>query len=153
LNLIENSQLRWKHFVGGDDFDYPIDYWAALLCAREDGHVDLLYRWEPNSYCHFHRHTAQTTSTVLAGELHVVDVDIESGRELNQRVRYAGDYACKEPGDVHMEYAGPRGALVLFNLYSPNGVLAESLARDGTVIGRSRLADILKGQSLRTGDS
>ncbi len=150
MNLLENSELRWKHFVGGDDFDYPISYWAALLHATDDGHVDLLYRWEANSYCHFHRHTARTTSTVLAGELHVVDVDLETGKESNHRVRSTGDYACKEPGDVHMEYGGPNGAVVLFNIYSPNGLLAESLSRDGRVIGQSTLADILKGESSRS---
>ena len=53
MNLIENDNLRWKHFTGSDKFDYPIDYSAALLSARDDGHVDLLYRWAPNAYCHF----------------------------------------------------------------------------------------------------
>lgn len=151
MNLLENSELRWKHFVGGDDFDYPINYSAALLHATDDGHVDLLYRWEANSYCHFHRHTARTTSTVLAGELHVVDVDLDTGKKSNHRVRGAGDYACKEPGDVHMEYGGPNGAVVLFNIYSSDGLLAESLSRDGRVIGQSTLADILKGESSRSG--
>ncbi len=151
MNLIENSKLKWKHFVGGDDFDYPIDYWAALLHASDDGHVDLLYRWEPNCYCHFHRHTARTTSTVLAGELHVVNIDLDSGEEISHRVRNAGDYACKEPGDVHMEYGGPEGALVLFNIFSPDGLLAESLTRDGTVMGKSKLEDILRGSSSRSG--
>ena len=79
MDLFDNSQLRWKHFTGSDQFDYPIDYWAALLSARADGHVDLLYRWEPNAYCHFHRHTAATTSTVLAGELHIIDIDLGTG--------------------------------------------------------------------------
>lgn len=151
MNLIENNDLRWKHFVGGDDFDYPIDYWAALLHASDDGHVDLLYKWEPDSYCHFHRHTARTTSTVLAGELHVVDVDPDTGEETNHRIRRVGDYACKEPGDVHMEYGGPEGALVLFNIYNSDGLLAESLARDGTVTGRSQLDHILRGKTFRSG--
>ncbi len=151
MSLIENENLRWKHFVGGDEFDYPIDYWAALLQAHDDGHVDLLYRWEPNAYCHFHRHTARTTSTVLAGELHVVDIDLTTGKETEHRIRKAGDYACKEPGDVHMEYGGPEGALVIFNIFNPEGLLAESLARDGTVIGKSMLSDILKGQAYRSG--
>ncbi len=151
MNLLENSELRWKHFLGGEDFDYPINYWAALLHATDDGHVDLLYRGEANCYCHFHRHTARTTSTVLAGELNVVDIDLETGKESNHRVRSAGDYACKEPGDVHMEYGGPDGAVVLFNIYSPDGILAESLSRDRQVLGTSRLDDILQGKALRSG--
>ncbi len=149
MNLIDNDALRWKRFTGDDRFAYPIDYSAALLRANRDGHVDLLYRWAPNSYCHFHRHTAQTTSTVIEGELHVMDVDPATGREISLKVRTAGDYASKEPGDVHMERGGPEGALVLFNLYAPDGLLAESLASDGTVIGESTLDQILRGKTSR----
>jgi len=149
MNLLDNKDLRWKRFTGNSRFDYPIDYSAALLRASEEGHVDLLYKWAPNSYCHFHRHTASTTSTVLEGELHVIDVDPETGEELATKIRLAGDYASKDPGDVHMERGGPEGALVLFNLYAPDGLLAESLASDGTVISESTLEQILNGRSSR----
>ncbi|MGI9323866.1 MAG: hypothetical protein ACR2PZ_01510 [Pseudomonadales bacterium] len=149
MNLIDNKELRWKRFTGDGRFDYPIDYSAVLLRANSDGHVDLLYRWAPNSYCHFHRHAAQTTSTVLEGELHVIDVDPSTGEELNLKVRKTGDYASKEPGDVHMERGGPEGALVLFNLYAPEGLLAETLASNGVVIGESTLDQILKGNTAR----
>lgn len=144
MNLFDTENIKWRRFTGGDEVDYPIDYSAALLNIREDGHVDLLYRWAPNSYCHFHRHTAETTSTILEGELHVIDVDPETGEELNTRIRKAGDFAHKASGDVHMERGGPEGALVMFNLYAPDGVLAESLDRDGTVLATSRFEDILR---------
>ena len=39
MELIDSKDLRWKHFTGSDNFDYPIDYWAALLGARADGYV------------------------------------------------------------------------------------------------------------------
>ena len=146
MNLFENENLKWRRFVGDDSFDYPIDYEAALLSIRDDGHVDLLYRWAPNSYCHFHRHTAETTSVVLAGELHVIDVDAETGEELSHKIRLAGDYAHKEPGDVHMEQGGENGALVLFNIYAPKGEgkLAESLKKDGSVISTATMERILR---------
>lgn len=144
MNLLNFSGLKWRRFKGGDRFDYPIDYSAALLSLREDGHIDLLYKWEPNSYCHFHRHTAHTTSLVLAGSLQVISIDLETGDELGRYVREAGDYATKEPGDVHMECGGDEGALVLFSLYAPDGLLSEALAQDGTVIFRSHLHEILE---------
>ena len=144
MNLFANENLRWKHHRGSDKFDYPIDFSSALLGARDDGHVDLLYRWAPNSYCHFHRHSAYTTSVVLEGELHVIDVDLETGEELNTRIRQVGDYAHKTPGDVHMERGGPEGALVLFSLYTEDGLLAETLASDGRVVGQSTMERILK---------
>ena len=143
MNVFDNENLKWRRFTGDDSFDYPIDYEASLLSIREDGHVDLLYRWAPNSYCHFHRHTAATTSTVLAGELHVDTIDPRTGKVKQTKIRHAGDYAHKEPGDVHMERGGPEGALVLFNLQAVDNSLAESLAKDGTIIGESKFDDIL----------
>lgn len=149
MDLLNNQDLRWKRFTGTDHLNNPIDYSAALLRANSDGHVDLLYKWAPNSYCHFHRHTAITTSTILEGELHVIDVDPHSGKELATKVRTAGDYASKEPGDVHMERGGPQGALVLFHLYTSDGLLAQGLAADGSIVSESTLDQILRGKSSR----
>ena len=115
INLFKNEDLNWKRFQGGDDFDYPIDYSAALLNANKDGHVDILYRWEPHCYCHFHRHTAEVSSLILDGELHVIDIDLDSGKEIGSRVRSKGDYAHKEIiGSNIIEANGGRVVLLPF---------------------------------------
>ena len=82
---------------------------------------------------------------VLEGELHVTDIDIETGEELGTRVGVAGDFVHKEPGDVHMEQGGSAGALVLLSLYAPDreGKLVESLNLDGTFNGISTIKKIL----------
>ena len=144
MNLFENDNLRWKHFTGSDRFDYPIDFYSALLSVRPEGHIELLYWWEPNSYCHFHRHTANTTSLVLKGELHVIDVDLKTGKELGIKIRPVGDFASKEPGDVHMERGGPEGALVFFSLFTEDGSLAETLSQDVRVLSTSSIDAILQ---------
>lgn len=144
MDLLATESLQWTHLLGGDAFDYPIDYWCAVPSAREDGHIDLVFRWEPNAYCHFHRHVVDTTSIVLQGELHVVDM--ENGREVARRTRKAGDYAHKPAGDVHMEYAGPEGALVLFHLYAPDGKLFEMLDRDENLLLPVSADDITSGR-------
>ena len=144
MNLFENDNLRWKHFTGSDRFDYPIDFYSALLSVRPEGHIELPYWWEPNSYCHFHRHTANTTSLVLKGELHVIDVDLKTGKELGIKIRPVGDFASKEPGDVHMERGGPEGALVFFSLFTEDGSLAETLSQDGRVLSTSSIDPILQ---------
>ncbi|MEP2102051.1 MAG: hypothetical protein ABJP02_11135 [Parasphingorhabdus sp.] len=155
MNLLENPALKWIHFTDADKrFAYPIDYHGAVLSVRPDadgagGHIDLLYRWEPNAYCHFHRHVCATTSTVLAGELHVVDYEggpFEIERAGEKRIRAAGDYAAKDPGDVHMEHGGPGGALVLFNLYAPDGRLADFLGPDGETLTTITLEDMTTGR-------
>tara|TARA_A100001011_G_scaffold362885_1_gene412311 strand:+ start:587 stop:1033 length:447 start_codon:yes stop_codon:yes gene_type:complete len=144
MNLFENDNLRWKHFTGSDRFDYPIDFYSALLSVRPEGHIELLYWWEPNSYCHFHRRTANTTSLVLKGELQVIDVDLKTGKELGIKIRPVGDFASKEPGDVHMERGGPEGALVFFSLFTEDGSLAETLSQDGRVLSTSSIDPILQ---------
>ena len=146
MNLLNNENLKWRRYTEGDAFDYPIDYSDAVLDVREDGRLEILVKWEPNCYCHFHRHTAETSSLVLEGELLVTDIDIETGKEIGQRVRVAGDFVHKQPGDVHMEQGGANGALVLFNIYAPSedGKLAESLKEDGSLISTSTIEKILR---------
>ena len=146
MNLLNNENLKWRRYTEGDAFDYPIDYSDAVLDVREDGRLEILVKWEPNCYCHFHRHTAETSSLVLEGELLVTDIDIETGKEIGQRVRIAGDFVHKQPGDVHMEQGGANGALVLFNIYAPSeeGKLAETLEKDGSVISTSTIEKILR---------
>jgi hypothetical protein len=48
-----------------------------------------------------------------------------------------------------MEMGGPEGALVLFNLFTTDDQLADTLAQDGTVLSRSTLSQILHGRSAR----
>ena len=146
MNLLNNENLKWRRYTEGDAFDYPIDYSDAVLDVREDGRLEILVKWEPNCYCHFHRHTAETSSLVLEGELLVTDIDIETGKDIGQRVRGAGDFVHKQPGDEHMEQGGANGALVLFNIYAPSeeGKLVESLEEDGSVISTSTIEKILR---------
>ena len=146
MNLLNNQNLKWKHYKDDKNFDFPIDYSDAILDAREDGRLEILVKWAPNSFCHFHRHTAETSSVVIQEELHVSDIDLESGKKTSSRVRKVGDFVHKEPGDIHMEQGGPEGALVLFNIYAPegDGSLAESLAQDGKVLSVSTMKKILQ---------
>lgn len=141
MELFDIESMTWGHLLGDENFDYPIDYWYTVLSHRDDGHIDMLFRWEPNAYCHFHRHLVDTTTTVLQGEHHVIEM--AGGREIEHRVRRAGDYAHKPAGDVHMEYAGDAGSLLLFNMYAPEGVLFDILDRDENVIMQATVDDFL----------
>jgi hypothetical protein len=58
----------------------------------------------------------------------------ENGELVDTIVRRVGDYAKKPPGDVHMEQGGPDGALVLFELYAPDGQLTEQLDQNGNTL-------------------
>ena len=143
MQLFNDNEIEWIHLIGDDTFDYPIDYKAAVLNLRDDGHIDMLFRWAPNKYCHFHRHLVPTTTTVLEGEHHLVD--IENGVEGEHRIRAAGDYSHRPSGEVHMEYAGPEGSLLLFNMYAPDGRLFEILDKDENVLALVTIEDFKSG--------
>ena len=144
MRIFDAEEIEWKHLLGDENFDYPIDYWYAILSARDDGHIDMLFKWEPNSYCHFHRHLVDTTTTVLQGEHHIIEM--ENGVELEHKVRLAGDYAHKPAGDLHMEYAGDEGSLLLFNMYAPDGRLFDIVDRDENLIMSVSIDDFVSGE-------
>ena len=47
-------------------------------------------------------------------------------------------------GDVHMERGGPEGAVVLFNLYAPDGRLTEMLDEAGATLKTLTIGSVLK---------
>ncbi len=144
MQLYDGKEIEWLNLVDNETHGYPIDYAAAVLSVRDDGHIDMLFRWQPGKYCHFHRHLAPTTTTVLRGEHHLID--IEDGVEGEHRVRQTGDYSHKPAGDVHMEYAGPEGSLLLFNMYAPDGRLFEILDKDENVLSVVTIDDFKSGR-------
>ena len=58
----------------------------------------------------------------------------ENGGLVDTTIRRVGDYAKKTPGDMHMEKGGTDGALVLFELYAPEGQLTELLNKKGSTL-------------------
>ena len=149
MDLLNDPDLHWTHFEGSRNFDYPIDYWGAILDVRDEGRqLDLLYRWAPDSYCHFHRHLSPITSVVLAGELYVTDFDPD-GQTRGTRVRGVGDYSHTSEPDIHMERGGPDGAVVLFNLFAPDGDLTHVLSRDLDILRTTTTAEVVAAWNRR----
>ena len=58
----------------------------------------------------------------------------ENGGLVDTTIRRVGDYAKKTPADMHMEKGGTDGALVLFELYAPEGQLTELLNKKGSTL-------------------
>lgn len=138
------SDVGWTHMEGGPEFDYPIEFDVAVLGAQPDlGTLDLLVRFAPHSHCHFHRHAAATRTLVLQGEHHVFDVG--SNGETVHKIKPAGTYSQSPAGDIHMERGGPNGAIVLFNLHSPTGLLFETLDADHNVLATSTIESMSEG--------
>ena len=142
VDLLDNEKLSWQDYGPDERFSFPIGYGVALLGNDGQGHIDLLYRWEPGKYCHFHRHLCEVRSTVLQGSLEVVS--FKEGVEVSKVTRQAGSYSHMPEGDVHMECGGPEGATVLFNLYAPDGRLTEMLDEQGNTLKTLTIETVLK---------
>ena len=140
----DTGDLRWIHYEGSPRFDYPIDYDIAVLGHDEDlGRLDLLIRWAPDAYCHFHRHVATTTSLVLEGEHHVIDLN-DDGNEVYHDIRPAGTYCSGPGGDVHMERGGPEGSLVLFSMHEPTGRMFEVLDAGCNILAENTIESFIE---------
>jgi hypothetical protein len=135
--------LAWKRLVGTPRFTYPIDYSIAVLRVHEgEPRAEFLSLWEPGAYCHFHRHLGPTRSLVLGGALHVHES--EEFLDLH-KLRKTGHAASNDGGDVHMEHAGPDGALVYYDMRAPDGRLFDILADDRRILRTLTLEDLKTG--------
>jgi hypothetical protein len=146
------DRIAWKR-IQDPSQDYPVDYHMAVLgCDPEKGVLDLIVKWEPNAYCHFHRHVAATTILVLQGEQHVAEID-ENGNEIGRKVRKAGEYARKAGGEAHMEWGGPEGAVVFFSLQAQDkdGAIFELLDRRMNVLSAASASAMVEALGLAAG--
>jgi len=139
------DNIPWVQLKGGPELDYDVDYKIAVLgCRPENGTLDMIIEFAPNSHCHFHRHVAATTTLVLEGEQHIFETT-DDGEEIH-KIRKAGDYATSAGGDVHMERGGPDGALVFFAFHSPTGHLFDLLDSERNVIGKTTIEELAAGE-------
>ena len=142
---LDIGQIEWTPFIGSPRFDYPIDYAVAVLAAQPElGTLDLVVKWAPNAYCHFHRHLAATTTLVLSGEQHIYETG-KNGETIH-KIRTAGTYARSPGGDVHMEKAGPDGLVVFFGMQSTDGRLFETLDKDHNVLATATIENWAAGR-------
>ena len=139
----DTSRIQWTHVVD-PDAGYPCDYEMAILGADPTtGRLDLIVKRPPNSYCHFHRHVADTTILVIEGEQHLVEIH-DDGSEGAHKVRPAGTYAHSKAGEAHMESGGPEGAVIFFSIHTTDGRVFETLDREMNVLSASPLEEMAK---------
>lgn len=138
---VDLNSLNWIPERDMSDPRRPVASSTAVVGGdAASGRVDFFTRWEPNSYCSFHAHLADTISVVMAGELNVENLD------GSRKQRTAGDYTCTPAGRRHYECAGPEGALLFFSLTSKDGAAFELIDEDGHSKGVVTVADMLAGE-------
>ncbi len=144
----KTDPIIWTRSIGSAKFDYPIDYWVAILGVQPElGRIDFLSRWEPNAYCHYHRHLGPMSVLVLEGEQHIIET---SATETIHKVRKPGFFTHSPGGDVHMEHGGSSGAVVLFSCQAVDGgKLFEVLDKQGRVLATATIQGFLDAQKPR----
>jgi hypothetical protein len=136
----EGDRIDWIEFDDPSQ-DYPCRYSMAILGTdAETGRIDLIVKWPPNAYCHFHRHIADTAILVLEGEQIVTEI-LDDGSEGQTKVRPAGTYVMSKGGEAHMEKGGPEGATVFFAMHAVDGRVFETLDRNMKVLDASTVAE------------
>lgn len=142
------SKVEWVHLTGSPQFDYPIDYYFAVVHAdRATGRLDLLTKWEPNAYCHFHRHVCKTVALVIDGEQHVIET---RPHEEVHKIRQPGFTGLTPDNETHMERAGPNGCTMLFAMQSDDGRMFEVLDREGKLLATATFDDFVSGKLSRS---
>ena len=104
MTRLHSNALGWERLTGTARFDYLIDYSVAVTRVdREAGLIEFLAKWEPNAYCHFHRHLGTTATWNLEGEHHIVETVPTQTLHKTRRPGFKGQTAA---GELHMEFGG-----------------------------------------------
>lgn len=146
-NIFDESSYTWVTVSDDSDtFKIHHDY-TILGYDLAKGTCDMLVRWHGDGgHCMRHRHASVTTSLVISGEHHLIDL-YEGGRE-EIRVKRAGDYGLSLGDAVpHRERGGPDGAVVFFGNHTTNGVLYELVDADLKVIHEVTIEEMVEVQN------
>lgn len=143
----DGHTIEWNE-IEDPSQEYPCKYSMAILGADPaTGRLDLIVKWPPNSYCHFHRHVADTSILVLEGEQHVLEIH-DDGSEGEHKVRPAGTYLMSPGGEAHMEWGGPEGAMVFFSLFAGDGPVFETLDKNMNILDDATVAQMAEQPTL-----
>ena len=142
-SMFQTTDIVWKHLKEGENFTYPIDYWLACIGSNAaTGRVDFLGKWEPNSFCHYHRHLGETTTIVLEGEHHLIE---KTATQTVHKTRTAGHYSQSPYGEYHMEHAGDQGSTLFFSMQCRDKYIFEILDHEERVLKAITIEDFALG--------
>jgi hypothetical protein len=103
-----DDERNWKPFAHYDGFDYKI---LDVDLSRRA--VDMLFRFENNGVCFYHRHRSAVLAFVLEGEHHIEEID-DQGKRV-KKGRHAGEVAYSVDGHPHIEGGGAQGGVIYFS--------------------------------------
>ena len=121
-----NRKIIWKSFGEFEGFRYSL-----LYVDLEKRVVDLLFQFDANQRCFYHRHYHPTSSLVLYGEHHIYEPKLGGGE--NHKVRKAGQFAISTGQETHIEGAGDIGCTIYQNVRAESDLVYSVLNSDLTI--------------------
>ena len=116
------ANIHWQKMGSYTGFGYyllNVDVGARV--------IDLLFNFEANQKCFYHRHHQPSSALVLHGEQHIWEPTV--GGEHNHQVRPTGHFSVAAGGETHIEGGGPEGCIVYQNIRA-NDDLVYSILND-----------------------
>ena len=90
----------------------------------------MLFRFEPNQKCFFHRHYHPTSTLVVSGEQHIYEKNLANGLESLLKIRKAGEFGLSEGVETHIEGGGPEGGIIYQNIQVKTDIVYSILNSD-----------------------
>lgn len=131
---LDGRDIEWHPFGKFTGFVYTI-----LDVNVEKRTIDMMFKFEPNRNCFYHRHVAPATSLVLEGEHRIYERDSD-GNTID-KIRPAGTFAISDGGDVHIEGGGEDGATVFFSMRADTDHVYDILDDDLNVVREISIHD------------
>jgi len=116
------ANIEWQRMGSYTGFSYYL-----LNVDVENRVIDLLFNFEANQKCFYHRHHQPSSALVLHGEQHIWEPQSD-GNERHE-VRPTGHFSVAKGAETHIEGAGADGCIVYQNIRA-KGDLVYSILND-----------------------
>jgi len=117
------ANIAWQAFGTYTGFSYHL-----LNVDIETRVIDLLFNFEANQKCFYHRHHQPSSALVLHGEQHIWEPQ-DDGSERHE-IRPTGHFAIAQGVETHIEGAGPDGCIVYQNIRARDDLVYSILNDD-----------------------
>lgn len=113
-----SRNVVWKKMGSYEGFDYK------LLDVNSDNKIiEMLFRFEPDQKCFFHRHYHPTSTLVITGEQRIYEKNKKNGLLTLSKIRRAGEFGISEGEETHIEGGGSMGGIIYQNIQVKNDIV------------------------------
>ena len=117
------ANIEWQRMGSYTGFSYYL-----LNVDVENRVIDLLFNFEANQKCFYHRHHQPSSALVLHGEQHIWEPQAD-GSERHE-VRPTGHFSLAKGVETHIEGAGAKGCIVYQNIRANDDLVYSILNED-----------------------